>query len=173
MKKDAIKYKKIFNKLTKNKDLNKFLLDKLSSENKPELIEIYEDVLFAIKNYKDYVNYVYKDSDTKETSSTDKKFGKFTNGLSERVEINEKLIKDIDTYFEDVLKKEYSINDNHLKEMEKVIKEINEKRKQNSPENYELNAKYLLNGVIISLSLYYSYNIYWSTMEHQKNLYRI
>ena len=36
----------------------------------------------------------------------------------------------------------------------------------------QLNAKYMLNFVIISLSLYYSYQIYWSTIEYQQNLYR-
>ena len=84
--------------------------------------------------------------------------------------INNLLFKDYNILNEGI---EYSINENDLRKMTGVITEINTEREQNSPENYELNAKYLLNGVIISLSLYYSYNIYWSTMEHQKNLYRI
>ena len=183
MKKNAKKYEKIFNELTKNKDLNKILLNKLSSENKPELIETYEDVLFIIFNYEDFVNYYYKDSDTtinkgsdtKETSSKDKKFDKFANKLLEKVKIDQNLIQDIDTYFKDVLEKEYSfsINEEKLKDINNLLNQIIEHRENNSPENYELNAKYLLNGVIISLSLYYTYNIYWSTAEYQKNLYRI
>lgn len=181
MKKNAEKYEKIFNELTKNKDLNKILLDKLSSEDKPESIETYEEVLFLIENYEDFVNYVSKDSDTtinkgsdtKETSSKDEKFAKFANRRLQKVKIDKDFIEYIDTHFEDVLEKEYSINKYDFNDIYALLIDIYTKREKNSPENYELNAKYLLNGVIISLSLYYTYNIYWSTAEYQKNLYRI
>lgn len=36
----------------------------------------------------------------------------------------------------------------------------------------EENAQIILNSVVFILAFYYTYNIYWNTMEHQKNLYR-
>jgi len=163
IKKYTKEYNETTKKLIRNKDIDKIF------ENQ-KIKELFNEKLNFTDELIEYINSIESMS-TDDLDDVAKEAEDDKDELLQNIEkIDDKIIKE---YFEDVLEKEYSINKKDLEKMEKVIKEINEKREQNSPENYELNAKYLLNGVIISLSLYYSYNIYWSTMEHQKNLYRI
>ena len=60
------------------------------------------------------------------------------------------------------------------KEIGIKIKELNKNKSnmQQGGNTNEENSKIILNMVVFILAFYYTYNIYWSTMEHQKNLYR-
>lgn len=141
------KHKKICSEILKNEDLIKILKKNNSYTIINKIINTIENItidnLQKIEN-ENLVNILNQDFDTK-----------------------------FDEHFITVLEKEYFIKNDDLKEIDDLLKDISDKKIAFSPENYELNAKYLLNTVIISLALYYSYNIYWHTIDFNDNLYRI
>ena len=139
------KHKKICSEILKNEDLIKILKKNKSYKIISEIINTIENI--TIDNLQEIKNENPVSVDNFNTH--------------------------FDTYFEDVLEKEYFIKSDKLDEINKLLKEISDTKIAHSPENYELNAKYLLNTVIISLALYYSYNIYWHTIDFNDNLYRI
>ena len=139
------KHKKICSEILKNEDLIKIL-------KKNQSYKIISKIINTIEN-------ITKDNLQEIKNDTPFSVDNFN--------------KEFDTHFNEVLEKEYFIKSDKLDEINKLLKEISDKKIAFSPENYELNAKYLLNTVIISLALYYSYNIYWHTIDFNDNLYRI
>jgi len=143
------KHKKICSEILKNEDLIKILKKNKSYKIISEIINTIE--IITINNLKNIEN------DT--PVSVDN--------------FNKEFDTHFNAHFEDVLEKEYFIKKEHLADINDLLKKISDKKIAFSPENYELNAKYLLNTVIISLALYYSYNIYLHTIDFNDNLYRI
>jgi len=56
-----------------------------------------------------------------------------------------------------------------LKDLKKKLNQGDGSQAGGGPEE---DGEIILNMVVFILAFYYTYNIYWSTMEHQKNLYR-